>query len=173
LTRVESILEDTFYTECMAKIDAREEDRKFCRHNFQHFVDVARITYILMLESGAIKKFMEENNLNLKLAKELIYAAALLHDIGRWKQYDTGEDHADVSAGLAVEMLANTGFNDSEINVITTGIREHRRMTDNMSLLGEHLYMADNLSRICSRCATRDECYKFDEMETGRRMLIY
>ncbi len=173
MTRVEAILEDPFYRDWVSQIRTREENRKFCRHDFQHFLDVARITYILLLESGAIKRFTEENDLHLKLARELIYAAALLHDIGRWKQYDTGEDHSDVSAELAAGLLAKAGFNPAEVRIITTAIREHRRRTENMSLLGEYLYRADNLSRMCSRCAAGDECYKYDEMETGRRVLIY
>ena len=36
----------------LTKTQQAEEDREFCKHDLQHFVDVARITYILLLESG-------------------------------------------------------------------------------------------------------------------------
>ncbi|MHB9093231.1 MAG: HD domain-containing protein, partial [Eubacteriales bacterium] len=95
---MQSIMEDPLFAEYLSKNSIKETDRKFCRHTFQHLVDVARITYIQMLESGDIKSFCEEKDINMRLAREIIYAAALLHDIGRWKEYETGEDHAAVSA---------------------------------------------------------------------------
>lgn len=173
MTRVEAVLADSCFTEYVAKNNSSEADRQFCRHTFQHLVDVARITYILMLESGDIRRFMEENDLNMKLAKEMIYAAGVLHDIGRWKEYQTGEDHSVVSSVLAGDILRKAGFDSKEIRIITTAIREHRRMAESMSLLGERLYRADNLSRLCSQCEASDECHKYDSMETGRKALIY
>lgn len=173
MTRIEIILDDPYYKDCLARIDELEADRKFCRHTFQHVVDVARITYILLLESGIIKRFMEENDLNLKLAKELVYAAGVLHDIGRWVEYEQGEDHAVAGARLTVELLIRAGFNEKEVLIITTGIKEHRRKKENMSILGELMCRADNLSRLCVCCDVSAECYKYDEMETGRLSLIY
>ncbi|HWI54752.1 MAG TPA: HD domain-containing protein [Desulfobacteria bacterium] len=173
MIRVEAILRDSRYQEHIKKNMIEETDRKFCRHNFQHLVDVARITYILLLEAGDINRFMDENCFAPDVAKEIVYASALLHDIGRWREYETGEDHALVSAQLAVEILCEAGFNDKEINIICTGIREHRRTCENASLLGELLNRADNLSRLCLQCQAGDECYKLETMETGRRFLIY
>ncbi len=173
MARVEEILEDPDFVEWIAKNNSSETDRPFCRHTFQHLVDVARITYIMMLESGNIRSFMEENDLNLKLARELIYSAALLHDIGRWKEYATGEDHTVASAEMAEVILKKTGFKDREIRIITMAIREHRRTAENTSILGRHLCRADDLSRLCSRCQARDQCYKYDRMETARQALVY
>ena len=173
MNRIEIILDDPYYKDCLTRIDKLEADRKFCRHTFQHVVDVARITYILLLESGIIKRFMEENDLNLKLAKELVYAAGVLHDIGRWVEYEQGEDHAVAGARIAVELLIRAGFNEKEVLIITTGIKEHRRKKENMSILGELMCRADNLSRQCVCCDVSAECYKYDEMETGRLSLIY
>ncbi|MCL4439767.1 MAG: HD domain-containing protein [Firmicutes bacterium] len=170
---MQSIMEDPLFAEYLSKNSIKEADRKFCRHTFQHLVDVARITYIQMLESGGIKSFCEEKDINMRLAREIIYAAALLHDIGRWKEYETGEDHAAVSAELARDILRRTGFRESEIRIITTAISEHRRTTENMSVLGTFLYRADNQSRLCLRCEASNECYKFDQMETARKGLIY
>lgn len=174
MTRVEQILQDSFFQECMARNQAKEVNRKFCKHSIQHVIDVARVTYIIMLESADLKKFIEEYRLNdREAAKEIIYAAALLHDIGRWKEYETGEDHAACGAEMAVEILVRAGFNQAETNIIIRAIREHRRIGEDMSMLGERLYRADNLSRACSQCEASYECYKFDDMETGTKALIY
>ncbi|PKM81405.1 MAG: phosphohydrolase [Firmicutes bacterium HGW-Firmicutes-14] len=173
MTRLEAVLEDPLFKEYLLKNNKNETERKFCRHTFQHYLDVARITYILILESGNITAFMEENDLNRKLAKELIYTAAILHDIGRWREYETGEDHSLVGAELAEGILERAGFNEKEKSIITSGIREHRRGVPDRSLLGKYLHRADGLSRLCTRCEARDECFKVEEMETGRKPLIY
>lgn len=173
MTRVKLILADTDFRECIAQNCTREADRKFCGHNLQHMVDVARIAYILMLEGRQIEQFMEECDINQKLAKEVIYAAALLHDIGRWLEYETGADHAAISAGLAPDILKRAGYYEPEISVITTAIMEHRRPQGQKSMLGACLYKADKLSRMCSHCDASGDCYKIDEMETLRETLIY
>lgn len=174
MNRVEQILQDSFYQECMIRNQAKEVDRKFCKHTIQHVIDVARIAYIIMMESGDLNRFIEEHGLaGRPVGKEIIYAAALLHDIGRWQEYETGKDHASLGASLAVEILERAGFNRGEVRIITCAIREHRNIEENMSLLGERLYRADNLSRICSQCEANYECYKFDDMETGKKALIY
>lgn len=173
MKRVETLLANPVFEAYIAKNAENEKDRKFCRHGFQHLVDVARITYILMLENGDIEKFTMTNNLNRRTAKELIYAAALLHDIGRWKEYETGQDHAILSAELAVDILAETGFSQIESGLITAAILEHRRRTEEMSFLGHYLFNADKLSRICFRCDAACDCYKFEDMEAAHKGLIY
>lgn len=174
MNRVERVLQDSFFQECMIRNQAKEINRKFCKHSFQHVIDVARVTYIIMLESGDFKKFIEENGLHGREAgKEVIYAAALLHDIGRWREYETGADHAACGAEMAVRILERAGFGRDETKIITRAIREHRRIGEDMSLLGEQLYRADNLSRACSQCEASQECYKFNDMETGTKVLIY
>lgn len=173
MIRVEAILASPVFKAYVARNAEKEADRKFCCHGFQHLVDVARIAYILMLENGDIEKFAAANDLNRRTAREMIYAAALLHDIGRWKEYETGQDHAVLSAELAVDILAETGFSRIESGLITAAIAEHRRWTENMSLLGQHLFKADKFSRLCSRCEAAEECYKFEEMATAHKGLIY
>ena len=71
MNRVDLILEHPKYQEYLDKIKQAEEKRIFCLHNMNHFLDVARIAYIMNLEE------------ELGIAKEIIYATALLHDIGR------------------------------------------------------------------------------------------
>ncbi len=174
MERIDAIVRDHLFRECLDKNRATEENREFCKHDLQHFVDVARITYILLLESDALVSFCQDNNLSsLQAAKEVVYAAGILHDIGRWHQYETGEDHSIIGAEMAEEILGRAVFSPQEIRIITRAIREHREQRQGMSLLGELLYRADNLSRACHQCSAKEKCYKFATMETGNLVLIY
>ncbi|HHW28738.1 MAG TPA: HD domain-containing protein [Syntrophomonadaceae bacterium] len=174
MERIDAIVRDHLFRECLDKNREAEADREFCKHDLQHFVDVARIAYILLLESDNLLSFSQDNNLgSLQAAKELVYAAGILHDIGRWRQYETGEDHSVIGAELAAEVLVRAGFSPREIRIITRAIREHREQREGMSLLGELLHRADNLSRACHECSAKEKCYKFATMETGNLVLIY
>ena len=151
MTRVNQILDNTDYISYMETIEDLEKGRCYCKHGFDHGLSVARIAYAYILERG-----------ELILSKEGIYAAALLHDIGRWVEYQTGEDHAEESARLALPLLEACNFSSEDIQVIIQGIREHRSHYDrNLTLLGEALAMADNYSRDCRRCAMQKQCHKF------------
>lgn len=171
--RVGRILADGVYRHCLEQNAAREVDRPFCHHDFQHMLDVARICYILMVEGNRSKEFIKRHRLNThQAAKEVIYAAGLLHNIGRWQQYDNGEDHASAGARYARPVLERAGFCPHEIEVITRAIASHRHGGPEGGLLGRLLCRADDLARPCATCAARDNYYKVERMET-REMLIY
>jgi len=148
---------------------AKEITRKFCGHDLQHFIDTARIAYILILEEK-----LGENPWagNVNFEKEIVYGAALLHDVGRWKEYETGEDHAEASAWLAKPILEGAGYSPDEIEIICRAILEHRSLPQHPSLLGYILYKADKLSRSCFNCGAQSECYKWDEKQK-RSFLTY
>ena len=74
---------------------------------------------------------------------------------------------------MAGEILERTGFHPDEIRVVTHAIYAHREQDTQMSLLGELLFRADNLSRACHECSAQEKCYKFSQMETGNLVLIY
>lgn len=174
MRRIDAVIRNPLFRECLAKNEEAEKNREFCKHGLQHFVDVARITYILLLESGGFAGFIRDNNLNgAAAAKEVVYAAGILHDIGRWRQYETGEDHSIVGARLAEEIMGQVGFEQNEIKIVTDAILEHRVQSDQMTRLGELLHRADNLSRACHECSAKEKCYKFPTMETGNLILIY
>ena len=65
------ILKNRSYTSLIENIEKKERNRFFCRHGMEHLIAVARIAYIISLE--------EESG----ISKDIIYAASLLHDIGR------------------------------------------------------------------------------------------
>ncbi|KUO73842.1 MAG: phosphohydrolase [Desulfosporosinus sp. BRH_c37] len=152
MARVNQLIENEDYISYLDKIDFLERERLFCKHGFEHGLNVARVAYAYLLEK-------EE----LLLPKEIVYAAALLHDIGRWVEYETGEDHAEASTRLALPLLEACSFSLDEIQVILKGIREHRRHPeDNLSLLGAALALADDWARDCHSCSAQARCYKFN-----------
>ena len=133
------------YTESLEKLKKYEENREFCNHTIEHFIDVARIAYIMVLEE------------DLKVSKEVIYAIGLLHDIGRVKQYEEGIHHDIASVDMSREILKETSFTEEEVKIILNGIANHRKESDNK--LEEIIYRADKLSRQCFSCKAENECY--------------
>lgn len=145
--RINLIACNAMYTECYHKIVEWEKERVFCKHDMTHFLDVARITYILTLEDKA--------NIN----KEHIYAAALLHDIGRYKQYDEGIPHEIASASLCVPILKKCNFTNDEIECIKEAILNHRNpLVKHTKNLSGYLYNGDKMSRACSQCHAMSMC---------------
>lgn len=147
LDRVNKILNHDLFVESLMKNKMAEEDRIFCKHNMGHFLDVARLAMILNLAEG------------FGIDKELIYAAALLHDIGRFRQYEEGIPHDRESVRIAPKILKDCGFDDKETDVIILAIGSHRdvRVREERSL-GGLLYRADKMSRSCFACEAEGQC---------------
>ena len=114
MDRIDKILNHDLFLYHLGRNNAAEADRRFCRHSMVHFLDVARIGTIIALEEG------------LKIDREWIYAAALLHDCGKHEQYENGTPHEQASARIAPEILKACGFDDEETGVIVTAISRHR-----------------------------------------------
>lgn len=147
MERVNKILNHDLYKEYLERNEQAEAERRFCRHNVGHLLDVARIGMLFNLTEA------------YGLPEELVYAAALLHDIGRFRQYEDGTPHERASAQLAPQILRECGFDDNETDVITEAIGNHR----NAAVLEERnlnglLYRADKASRACYICAVAQEC---------------
>ncbi len=147
MERIDAILSNDNYRKYIKKNLAAEENRIFCRHNIEHFLDVARIGTIINLEE------------QIGLKKEFIYAAALLHDIGRHIQYENKTPHEIASAQLASDILRECGFDSSEEEMILVAIRNHRNLAvaGNRDLAGV-LYRADKASRACFACRACGLC---------------
>jgi len=161
LKRVELLMDDMLYRDYMKRNLDQEQESRFCKHDFRHHLDVARIAYILVLEHNDLNYFIKECGLSGKLAaKEVIYAAGLMHDIGKWKEYQAGIDHASYGSRLAREVLPRAFFNPMEVEMVAQAIYEHRNINRDMSFLGERLHRADNLSRFCQECEYQDDCPK-------------
>lgn len=170
MERVQAVLSHPDFEAYLMLNEKQEVNREFCCHQLQHALDVARIYYILCLEADKDGGLYEFKDMSMEQAKELIYAVALLHDIGRWKQYlDPKLDHAEEGAILAKPILQDTGFKTDEINIALEAIRAHRN--SHALGLGKILYRADKLSRNCKKCRARDKCDKLDRMETRENIL--
>jgi putative nucleotidyltransferase with HDIG domain len=158
MQRINDILNDPEYLRCVERIQAAEADRIYCRHDPAHFLDVARIARIIALEE------------NLDADKELLYATALLHDIGRWAEYEDGTDHAVAGKELAEKILATHSFTEAERATITAAIEGHR-VAGAVSPLADVLYRADKLSRNCVLCDAAATCKRFQNGE--KAVLLY
>lgn len=154
MKRIDKILNHDLFIECIGKTNEWEKERIFCRHNMEHFLSVARIAQILNLKK------------KLKIKKAYVYAAALLHDIGRYRQYEDGTPHEKASAALAPEILRDCGFDEKETSVIIEAILHHRNaeIMQEPSLRGI-LYRADKLSRSCFACPAEKQC----DWKNGRK----
>lgn len=151
LSRVNKILQHTLYEEYSTRNRVAESQRIYCRHGSDHGLSVARIVYIYFLERKEVS-----------LSKEVVYAAGVLHDIGRWLEYESQEDHALVGARLAAPILRDCGFSEQEVEIITQGILEHRlQPSEELSVLGHALALADDWERDCKNCESKVSCYKY------------
>ena len=125
MTRVNAIWQHPLYQQNLKDLIHLEAARILCRHTPEHFLDVARLAYIFALERG------------LNCSRELIYCTALLHDIGRVRQYMDGTSHDEAGVQIAEQILSDLAF----------------------SSLSRILYEADKKSRMCFLCPAEKECY--------------
>ncbi|MBE5929348.1 MAG: HD domain-containing protein [Lachnospiraceae bacterium] len=152
MKRIDDILEHPEFKENISRINELERDRIYCLHGMEHLLDVARIGYIINMEQ------------QLGYCKEMIYAMALLHDIGRYIEYDLGFSHHQVGAEIALRILQDVGFSNEDRMMICQAIKSHKKQPDeaekNLSYI---LYKADKLSRNCFSCKAYDSCYWEEE----------
>lgn len=147
MERVNRILRHEAFQGHMQENETAEKERIFCRHDMAHFLDVARIAMILNLRE------------NMDLPRDIIYGAALLHDIGRHEQYKTGTPHEIASARIAPDILADCGYSPKEIQEIVEAIALHRDSgTSQRQDLAGILYRADKASRACFACKANGQC---------------
>lgn len=159
MQRCNQIINHPLYQKYYTQIAECEKERIFCHHDMVHFLDVARIAWILVLEQ------------NLQIEKEIVYAAALLHDIGRHKQYLEEIPHEIASAQLAVDILQECHFDKAEQEDIIEAIKQHRNgnVKEEPSLRGV-IYRADKLSRACFGCTAEQSC---NWSEDKKNKLVY
>jgi uncharacterized protein len=81
-----------------------------------HTLDHIKRVYALSVKIG------KEQGANLKV----LGAAALLHDIGRPKEAETGVSHSILSGEISREILTKIGYDAEEIECVVDAIRAHR-----------------------------------------------
>lgn len=172
--RVRQIVTHPLYQQEFSALQKAEQERIYCNHTMEHFLDVARICYIMVLQDRA------------EISRELIYGAALLHDLGRYRQIAEGIPHEEASACLAEQILTDCGFAAEERSLIKEAILQHRghgaakpaeapaagdpKNTAKGSL-GDYLYRADKMSRLCFCCDAAESC-KWSEEEKNMKIIL-
>lgn len=144
MTRVDKIFNHPLCKSILSEIELLEKDRIYCLHGLEHAMSVARIAYILALEEY------------VSIRKDIIYASALLHDLGRAAQYKSNLDHTEESVKIAEQILPECGFGEEEISHIIPAIRSHGE--ENGVGLASLLQRADKLSRMCLVCKSIATC---------------
>jgi uncharacterized domain HDIG len=145
MNRVNAILNHEMFQMYIKKIAIYEKERIFCRHDIEHSLSVARIMYIQSLEK------------RMDIKKDMIYAAALLHDIGRASAYETGKPHAIEAEIPAKTILKQCGYNAEETEHISSAILNHHHANDEEGF-GGLLNYADKISRNCFLCSASNDC---------------
>lgn len=150
MDKINEILSNGRYKKLLLELENLEKERVFCRHNLSHFLDMARIAYIICLEK------------NLSYSKDVIYAISLLHDIGRGEQYKNNIPHDEASVKIAKEILQETSYTLEEMELILKGIDGHRNK-ENENEFFKIIYEADKISRNCFQCKAEKDCYWSNE----------
>lgn len=156
MERFQKIVCHETYKQTYERLQELEKDREFCGHDMEHFLSVARISYLMVLEK------------NLDIPKDIIYATALLHDLGRADQYEKGISHDEAGAILAEEILKDCGYTVAERKIMVDTILKHRGVEDKEDSFATIFYRADKLSRDCIHCKARQECYWPEEKKNSR-----
>ena len=149
MPRVEAIWNHPLYQRELGRIEEAERDRIFCRHDLAHLLDVARVAWIQVMEEG------------LGIPRDLVYAAALLHDIGRGEQYAGGDPHDVAGERIASAILSGlpqgASFDGAERAAILDAVRGHRGR-DAEAPLTRAISRADKASRPCLACPAAPAC---------------
>ena len=150
MPRIDYIYGHALFRRHMSDLMRLESDRVYCRHGMEHLLDVARIMWIRNLED------------RMGFERDVVYAAALLHDIGKDEQYESGISHDVASESVAAAILGGMppelAFDEADVAQIKTAILGHRRLRPNSQPLERLLYAADKASRPCFACAVRATC---------------
>ena len=150
MPRLNAVWNHPLYQKYYRENEKIEHDREFCCHQITHLLDVARIAYIKNLEAG------------LGIDKELIYTAAILHDIGKALQYTDKIPHEIAGEKIAGEILdtlsENDTFSETERAWILEAVRGHRRKCNGMSEVARLFYECDKRSRNCFACPVKEQC---------------
>ncbi|MBY4797015.1 HD domain-containing protein [Collinsella sp. AGMB00827] len=147
MPRVEAIWQHPIFQRELSRIDHLEADRRFCKHDLTHLLDVARVALIRLYE------------LEIVLPRDVVYAASFLHDIGRAEQYERGIPHDRAGATLAAKILAtlpsHAQFSSDEAHQILRAIRHHRSQAVPPKTCAD-MKVEDADARVCGTDANSD-----------------
>lgn len=166
LDRINAIINNSEYQDWIIANNQAEYGSEYCRHGLEHAFDVARIAYELWLD--------HQGN---PLARDIVYATALLHDIGYWSKFEALQDDSEenccehtadlndnqetpfqTAAVLAEDILFDAGYHPAMIAEIQKAILNME--TDSKEGLSVILRRANELSRPCFICPMKNKCQK-------------
>lgn len=145
LKNTNKILKSPIFLNELNRIDRLEEDREFCRHGLSHLFDVARIALITCMKEG------------LDISEDLLYTAALLHDIGRGEEYESGTPHHIAGKKIGAKILESIGA-ESEFSKNVLRLISSHRGSNSQTELERIFYYADKKSRNCFACSAYNKC---------------
>ena len=147
MPQVDAVWNHPVYQERYRALQRAERDRAFCGHDLQHFLDVARIAWTVLLERGVAAPYAaalpEDDAADggamvvdtaadahcPKVARDVVYAAALLHEWGGPID-ETGKPHDIAGPRIAAEILGTVEqdkrFSSGECEQILAAIAHHR-----------------------------------------------
>ena len=109
------------------------------------------------------------------LISRVIYAAAILHDIGKSFQYEERIPHEIAGEKVASEILdtlpEGLAFSAEERRLILAAVRGHREKKDGAEPIAALFYDSDKRSRTCFSCPAEKECNWKDE-EKNKEIII-
>jgi putative nucleotidyltransferase with HDIG domain len=146
LETANKILENATFRQKLDELEVLEKERIFCGHGLEHLLAVARMTMLICMERG------------ISAEADIVYSAALLHDIGRVEEYTLGLPHEKSGAETARQILSETGCGREKTEKIIGMILSHRSGRECSDTLEAVFYEADKKSRMCSFCKAQDEC---------------
>lgn len=146
LVRTNRMLSHPLFLEKMEQLEQLEQNRQFCRHGWEHCMDVARGMALLNEER------------KLGFSKDLLYSLALVHDLGRVEEYRQGIPHEQAGAVLAEQILSDCGYEAEELQKASKAVSGHRTTHTEEELLTALLKEADKRTRLCFRCKAREQC---------------
>lgn len=149
------MLNTQLYQSKLQKLCQYEEDRRYCRHDLEHFREVGRIAGIVA------------RNNKLDFSQDLIDTCALLHDMGRVEQYESGISHDKASVAFAREILFYLKCDEPYIQTVCEAIAGHSnrycageryKKAEELRSLGEIISYGDQFSRKCYVCQAASRC---------------
>ena len=159
MERLDAIWNHPVFRAELTRLERMEQDRIYCRHGVPHLLDVARTAYILSLERRAA------------IPRDVLYAAALLHDIGRAAQYETGTPHEQAGVPIARSILQESAFSVEEQSAILECVHNHHGRSFGGTCLYDLIFEADKRSRPCFACAAAGSC-KWTEEQKNHTLTI-
>ena len=182
------VLKHPLFVNYTERIRELEKDRIYCGHQLEHSMDVARLAWIYYMEDMlsdtdqvghffaidqvyASKEDSEGEELDVvwqkkcEMLKDLFYTCALLHDIGRAVQYETGVHHSIAGQELARQVLEDVQAPASWLGLILDVVAEHSHgeFSEGDRSLEYYIMKADHDCRLCFGCQASDSCKWSDE----------